>query len=216
VFPLPIYAYIYMHTHIRTYKHTHVATYIHTYTDTYIYKHTKIQQRKRIRPTNHRRSREVQPHDLHIQTSNIYIHIHFYINYIHTHTHRYGKEDASAQEITAAAERSNAMIFISKLPEGLDTLCGERGAQLSGGQKQRIAIARAIVADPKILLLDEATSALDTSSEKIVQAALDRLMAGRTVIVVAHRCVCLCVCVYVCVCGYVLSVRRLCRLRWIG
>jgi len=100
---------------------------------------------------------------------------------------RFGKEDATQAEVEAACERANAKAFIDALPKRYDTLCGARGAQLSGGQKQRIAIARAIVSDPKILLLDEATSALDSASEKIVQSALDNLMNGRTVIVVAHR-----------------------------
>jgi ATP-binding cassette subfamily B (MDR/TAP) protein 1 len=99
----------------------------------------------------------------------------------------YGKPDASEEEIVAAAKAANAHGFISKLPAGYATLCGERGTQMSGGQKQRIAIARAIVKDPKVLLLDEATSALDAESERVVQEALDRLMEGRTTIVVAHR-----------------------------
>ncbi|KAL6518919.1 ABC transporter B member 19 [Orobanche hederae] len=99
----------------------------------------------------------------------------------------YGKPDATMAEVEAAASAANAHSFITLLPNGYNTQAGERGVQLSGGQKQRIAIARAMLKDPKILLLDEATSALDAGSESIVQEALDRLMVGRTTVVVAHR-----------------------------
>ncbi|KAL8513355.1 hypothetical protein ACS0TY_012715 [Phlomoides rotata] len=99
----------------------------------------------------------------------------------------YGKDGATTEEIRAAAHLANAAKFIDKLPQGLDTMVGEHGTQLSGGQKQRVAIARAILKDPRILLLDEATSALDAESERIVQEALDRIMANRTTVVVAHR-----------------------------
>ena len=99
----------------------------------------------------------------------------------------YGKTDASEEEIQAAAEQANAHTFIKEFPEGYETLVGDRGIQLSGGQRQRIAIARAILKDPKILILDEATSALDSESENLVQEALDKLMKGRTSLVIAHR-----------------------------
>ncbi|KAG4929476.1 hypothetical protein AAZX31_17G040000 [Glycine max] len=99
----------------------------------------------------------------------------------------YGKDGATVEEIRAAAEIANAAKFIDKLPQGLDTMVGEHGAQLSGGQKQRVAIARAILKDPRILLLDEATSALDAESEKIVQEALNRIMINRTTVIVAYR-----------------------------
>lgn len=99
----------------------------------------------------------------------------------------YGKPEATMAEVEAAASAANAHSFITLLPNGYNTQVGERGVQLSGGQKQRIAIARAMLKNPKILLLDEATSALDAGSESIVQEALDRLMVGRTTVVVAHR-----------------------------
>ena len=99
----------------------------------------------------------------------------------------YGKPDASEAEITEAAKQANTWDFISMFPEGLDTVVGERGIKLSGGQRQRIAIARAILRNPSILLLDEATSSLDAESEKVVQDALNRLMVGRTSIIIAHR-----------------------------
>jgi ATP-binding cassette subfamily B protein len=99
----------------------------------------------------------------------------------------YGRPGASEDDIIAAAKKANAHEYISKLPEGYDTIVGDRGTQLSGGQRQRLAIARAILADPAILILDEATSSLDAESERLVQDALDKLMENRTSIIIAHR-----------------------------
>lgn len=99
----------------------------------------------------------------------------------------YGKPGCTEEDIIEAARKANAWEFIEKFPEGLDTLVGERGVQLSGGQRQRVAIARAVLKNPSILILDEATSALDSESERLVQDALDKLMLGRTSLVIAHR-----------------------------
>ena len=99
----------------------------------------------------------------------------------------YGRLDATKEEVEAAAKAANAHNFIMELPNGYQTMLGDRGMNISGGQRQRISIARAILKNPKILILDEATSALDTESERVVQEALDRLMVGRTSFVIAHR-----------------------------
>ena len=99
----------------------------------------------------------------------------------------YGRLDATDEEMAAASAAANAHDFISLLPDGYDTVVGDRGMRLSGGQRQRVAIARAILKDPPILLLDEATSSLDNESERLVQEALDRLKVGRTTIIIAHR-----------------------------
>jgi ATP-binding cassette subfamily B protein len=100
---------------------------------------------------------------------------------------RYGRPGASDEDIYAAAQAAAADVFLRALPQGYDTFLGERGTRLSGGQRQRIALARAILKNPPILLLDEATSALDAESERLVQEALEKLMRGRTTIVIAHR-----------------------------
>ncbi len=100
---------------------------------------------------------------------------------------RYGRPEASDEEVRAAAEAAGALEFLEQLPEGFDTYLGEKGVRLSGGQRQRLAIARAILKDPPLLLLDEATSALDAESERVVQQALDRLMTGRSTLIIAHR-----------------------------
>jgi ABC-type multidrug transport system fused ATPase/permease subunit len=100
---------------------------------------------------------------------------------------RYGKPDASEEEMVAAAKAAYAHEFIEQLPQGYDTEIGERGVKLSGGQKQRLALARAILADPRILILDEATSSVDAEAEYLIQQALDEVMKGRTSLVIAHR-----------------------------
>ena len=100
---------------------------------------------------------------------------------------RYGRPDASEADVRRACEAAYASEFIAELPQGYASNLGERGVRLSGGQRQRLAIARAVLADRPILLLDEATSALDAESERVVQLALERLMAGRTVLIIAHR-----------------------------
>ena len=100
---------------------------------------------------------------------------------------RYGKLDATDEEVIAAAKLANADTFIHQLPDGYNTLLTGDGANLSQGQRQLLAIARAAIADPPVLILDEATSSIDTRTEKIVQDGMDKLMAGRTTFVIAHR-----------------------------
>ena len=100
---------------------------------------------------------------------------------------RYAKPDATEEEIVAATRAANIHDFIAELPEGYDTVVGERGFRLSGGEKQRLSIARALLKDPAILVLDEATSSLDSTSEHLIQEALETLLRGRTAIIIAHR-----------------------------
>jgi ATP-binding cassette subfamily B protein len=99
----------------------------------------------------------------------------------------YGKPEATREEIVAAARAAHAHEFILRLPQGYDSLVGERGQALSGGERQRISIARALLIDPRILIMDEATSSVDTTTEKEIQKALDNLVQGRTTIAIAHR-----------------------------
>src|SRR5207302_1492913 len=99
----------------------------------------------------------------------------------------YGRPDATRREIVAAARAARAHEFILRLPDGYDSLVGERGQSLSGGERQRISIARALLIDPRILILDEATSSVDTETERKIQEALENLIRGRTTIAIAHR-----------------------------
>jgi ATP-binding cassette subfamily B protein len=99
----------------------------------------------------------------------------------------YGLGAVSDNRVTEALSAANASEFVSELPDGVNTLVGERGARISGGQKQRLAIARALIRDPRVLILDEATSSLDSQSEREIQGALESLMKNRTTFVVAHR-----------------------------
>jgi ABC-type multidrug transport system fused ATPase/permease subunit len=103
------------------------------------------------------------------------------------HNVAYGNLTASDADLLAALKAAHAYDFVTALPQGLDTLIGEQGVRLSGGERQRLAIARALLKDPPILILDEATSSLDSESEREVQQALDRLITGRTTLVIAHR-----------------------------
>ncbi len=103
------------------------------------------------------------------------------------HNVAYGNLTATEDEIIAALKAAYAFDFVTALPDGLDTVIGEQGVRLSGGERQRLAIARALLKDPPILILDEATSSLDSESEREVQQALDRLISGRTTLVIAHR-----------------------------
>jgi subfamily B ATP-binding cassette protein MsbA len=100
---------------------------------------------------------------------------------------RFGRLSATDEEIEEAGRLANVEEFVKRLPKGYDTLVGERGVTLSGGERQRVAIARAVLKDPRLLLLDEATSALDSHSEKLVREAMERLMQGRTTLIIAHR-----------------------------
>ena len=99
----------------------------------------------------------------------------------------YGKPDATEEELLAATRAAHAHEFVATLPDGYDTEIGERGVKLSGGQKQRLALARALLADPRILILDEATSSVDAEAEYLIQQALDAVLRGRTALVIAHR-----------------------------